>query len=141
MLLKAMAEQKYHRLENQSIARAELILAARVSQNREAEAKNKIMGGISHDTHAIESDAAAAQGVIDSGELPEQAAGYRIVTETEAEFSGGQVAAKSKISEGSCQALSVVKPPQRPRWRIYFSGPSRWLSLFHKSTGAFKKIF
>jgi hypothetical protein len=50
--------------------------------------EQKVIGAITHETHAIEPVAAAAQGVIDSGELPEPVDGYRIVTETGAEYYG-----------------------------------------------------
>jgi hypothetical protein len=50
--------------------------------------EQRVIGTITHETHAIEPVAAAAQGVIDSGELPEPVDGYRIVTETGAEYYG-----------------------------------------------------
>jgi hypothetical protein len=50
--------------------------------------EQKVVGAISHETHAIESVAAAAQGVIDSDQLPESVDGYRIVTESGAEYYG-----------------------------------------------------
>ena len=48
----------------------------------------KVIGTITHETHAIEPVAAAAQGVIDSGDLLGSVDGYRIVTETGAEYYG-----------------------------------------------------
>ena len=50
--------------------------------------EQKVVGAISHEARAIEPVAAAAQGVIDSGDLPGSADGYRIVTETGAEYYG-----------------------------------------------------
>jgi hypothetical protein len=50
--------------------------------------EQKVVGAISHEARAIEPVAAAAQGVIDSGDLPGSVDGYRIVTETGAEYYG-----------------------------------------------------
>ena len=43
---------------------------------------------VTHNAHALERVAAAAQSVIDSGQLPERVDGYRIVTESGTEFYG-----------------------------------------------------
>ena len=59
--------------------------------------KQKVVGAITHDTHAIEPVAAAAQGVIDSGELPEPVDGYRITTEEGFELYGWPDPAKPPI--------------------------------------------
>ena len=48
----------------------------------------KVLGAIQHESHSLEAVASAAQGVIDSGELPERADGYRIITESGTEFYG-----------------------------------------------------
>ena len=50
--------------------------------------EQKVIGSITHEAHAIAPVAAAAQGVLDSAELPGSVDGYRIVTETGAEFYG-----------------------------------------------------
>ena len=50
--------------------------------------EQKVIGAISHEARAIEPVAAAAQGVVDSGGLPEPVDGYRIVTESGAEYYG-----------------------------------------------------
>jgi hypothetical protein len=48
----------------------------------------QVLGAIQHESHSLEAVASAAQGVIDSGELPGKVDGYRIVTEGGAEFFG-----------------------------------------------------
>jgi hypothetical protein len=48
----------------------------------------KVLGSIQHESHSLEAVASAAQGVIDSGELPGKVDGYRIVTENGTEFFG-----------------------------------------------------
>jgi hypothetical protein len=48
----------------------------------------KVIGAITHNAHALERVAAAAQSVIDSGQLPERVDGYRIVTESGTELYG-----------------------------------------------------
>jgi hypothetical protein len=48
----------------------------------------RVVGAITHEAHAIEPVAAAAQGVIESGELPEPVDGYRITTEDGFELYG-----------------------------------------------------
>jgi hypothetical protein len=50
--------------------------------------EQRVVGAITHETHAIESVAAAAQGVIDCDELSKPVDGYRIVTEGGAEYYG-----------------------------------------------------
>jgi hypothetical protein len=63
-------------------------MKVRIEILRSEQGAQKVVGAISHETHAIESVAAAAQGVVDSGELPEPVDGYRIVTESGAEYYG-----------------------------------------------------
>jgi hypothetical protein len=41
-----------------------------------------------HDSHSLETVTAAAQGVIDSPDLPEKVDGYRITTDTGVQFYG-----------------------------------------------------
>jgi hypothetical protein len=48
----------------------------------------KVMHTLSHDCHSLETVVAAAQGVVDSLELPEQPNGYRITTEAGIELYG-----------------------------------------------------
>jgi hypothetical protein len=60
----------------------------RIEILRFEQGEQKVIGAITHDAHAIEPVAAAAQGVIDSGDLPGSVDGYRIVTETGAEYYG-----------------------------------------------------
>jgi hypothetical protein len=60
----------------------------RIEILRFEQGEQKVIGTITHDAHAIEPVAAAAQGVIASGELPGAVDGYRIVTESGAEFYG-----------------------------------------------------
>ena len=51
-------------------------------------AEPKVLGAIHHESHSLEAVASAAQGVIDSGELPGKVDGFRIVTENGSEFFG-----------------------------------------------------
>ena len=60
----------------------------RIEILRFEQGEQKVIGAITHDARAIEPVAAAAQGVIDSGELPGSVDGYRVVTETGGEFYG-----------------------------------------------------
>jgi hypothetical protein len=50
--------------------------------------EQEVVGAITHEAHAIEPVAAAAQRVVDSGELPRPVDGFRIITETGAELCG-----------------------------------------------------
>ena len=54
----------------------------------EGDTEPRVLGTILHETHSLEAVASAAQGVIESGELPGRADGYRIVTERGSEFYG-----------------------------------------------------
>jgi hypothetical protein len=47
-----------------------------------------VLHKFSHDSHSLETVVAAAQGVIDSSELPERVDGYRLITDTGVEFYG-----------------------------------------------------
>ena len=47
-----------------------------------------VLGAIQHESHSLDAVASAAQGVIDSGELPGKVDGFRIVTENGSEFFG-----------------------------------------------------
>jgi hypothetical protein len=48
----------------------------------------KVLHTLTHESHSVELVAAAAQGVIDSGELPERVDGYRLTTENGLELYG-----------------------------------------------------
>jgi hypothetical protein len=48
----------------------------------------KVIHTLSHDCHSLETVVAAAQGVLDSLDLPEQPNGYRITTEAGTELYG-----------------------------------------------------
>jgi hypothetical protein len=48
----------------------------------------KVLHSLTHEAHSLEAVAAAAQGVIDSGELPGQVDGYRLTTESGLEMYG-----------------------------------------------------
>jgi hypothetical protein len=48
----------------------------------------KVLGAIEHEGNSLDAVASAAQGVIDSGELPGKVDGFRIVTENGSEFFG-----------------------------------------------------
>ena len=48
----------------------------------------KVVGAIQHESHSLQAVASAAQRVIDSRQLPGKVDGYRIVTESGAEFFG-----------------------------------------------------
>jgi hypothetical protein len=63
-------------------------MRVRIEMLRFEHGEQRVVGAISHETHALESVAAAAQGVVDSGELPQPVDGYRIVTESGAEYYG-----------------------------------------------------
>ncbi len=48
----------------------------------------KVLHSLSHDCHSLETVAAAAQGVVNSGELPGRVDGYRLITESGVELYG-----------------------------------------------------
>ena len=48
----------------------------------------RVLHALTHETHSLEAVAAAAQGVIDSGEWPDQVDGYRLTTESGLEVFG-----------------------------------------------------
>ena len=53
-----------------------------------ARGEPQVLGAIQHESHSLEVIVTAAQGVIDSGELPGKVDGFRIVTENGSEFFG-----------------------------------------------------
>jgi hypothetical protein len=63
-------------------------MKVRIEILRFEQGEQRVIGAIIHDARAIEAVAAAAQGMVDSGQLPERVDGYRIVTESGQEFYG-----------------------------------------------------
>jgi len=63
-------------------------MKVRIEILRFEQGEQKVIGAITHDARAIGAVAAAAQGIVDSGQLPERVDGYRIITESGQEFYG-----------------------------------------------------
>jgi hypothetical protein len=63
-------------------------MKVRIEILRFEQGEQKVIGAITHEARAIEAVAAAAQGMVNSGQLPERVDGYRIVTDSGTEFYG-----------------------------------------------------
>jgi hypothetical protein len=63
-------------------------MKVRIEILRLEQGEQKVIGAITHEARALEAVAAAAQGMVDSDQLPERVDGYRIVTESGIEFYG-----------------------------------------------------
>jgi hypothetical protein len=63
-------------------------MKVRIEILRFEQGEQKVIGAITHEARAIEAVAAAAQGMVDSGQLAERVDGYRIVTDSGTEFYG-----------------------------------------------------
>ena len=73
----------------------------------------KVMQTLSHDCHSLETVVAAAQGVVDSLELPEQPNGYRITTDAGAELYGWRDGMAEAVDR--CDRPNPKESPLRAR--------------------------